>query len=103
MPFVEITVEKGKCPIEGLMVLLVQEMVYTCNLGQDDEMMKKEVLVVGECFIEDKIAPGEKKEFAEVEILIEKNLPATGFPHCDYIEVGYFIHAVAKVGLGMVG
>ena len=23
-------------------------------------------------------------------------MPPTGFPHCDYIECGYFIHAVAK-------
>ena len=23
-------------------------------------------------------------------------MPPTGFPHCDFIECGYFIHAVAK-------
>ena len=23
-------------------------------------------------------------------------MPPTGFPHCDYIECGYFVHAVAK-------
>ena len=23
-------------------------------------------------------------------------MPPTGFPHCDYIDCGYFVHAVAK-------
>ena len=96
-PLVEITLEKGKCPIEGLMVLLVQEMIYTCNIDEEDEMRKKEVLVVGEYVSEDKIAPGEKKEFSELNILVEKSLPVTGFPNCECIEVGYIVRAVAKV------
>merc|ERR1712110_747445 len=29
---------------------------------------------------------------------ISKALPATGFPHCDCIQLGYSVHAVAKVG-----
>ena len=47
---------------------------------------------------EEHVEPGEKKEFKELSVLLEKNLPLTGFPHCEFIEVGYFIHAVAKVG-----
>ena len=101
-PLVEITLEKGKCPLEGLMVLLVQEMVYTCNMDEEDEMRKKEVLVVGEHIIDDKIAPGEKKEFSELNIVVEKKLPVTGFPHCGHIEVGYFVHAVAKVSMARI-
>ena len=95
---VEITVEQGKCGVEGLMVLLVQEMIYTCNLDEEDEMSKKEVLVVGEHVVEDKVDPGEKKEFPELRVPVERTLPVTGFPHCDHIDVGYFVHAVAKVG-----
>jgi hypothetical protein len=29
--------------VEGLLVLLVQEMVYACNFGEHDERRKKEV------------------------------------------------------------
>ena len=25
-----------------------------------------------------------------------RNLPPSGFPHCEFIDCGYFIHAVAK-------
>ena len=84
------------------MVLLVQEMVYTCNMDEEDEMRKKEMLVVGEHIIDDKIAPGEKKEFSELNIVVEKKLPVTGFPHCGHIEVGYFVHAVAKVSMARI-
>ena len=96
-PVVEVTVEQGKCPIEGVNILLVQEMIYMCEPGQVDELRKKEVLVVGECSTEENIEPGQKREFTDLGLLIEKNLPLTGFPHSDFIEVGYFIHAVAKV------
>ena len=96
-PRVEVAVENGKCPIEGVVVLLVQEMIYMCDPGQIDELRKKEVLVVGECSSEESIEPGEKKEFTDLSILVEKNLPLTGFPHSDFIDVGYFVHAVAKV------
>ena len=98
-PRVEVTVETGKCPVEGVILLLVQEMIYMCDPGQVEELRKKEVLVVGECVREEHIEPGEKKEFTDLGVLIEKNLPLTGFPHCEFIEVGYFIHAVAKVSI----
>ena len=95
---IEVAVEPGKCPLEGLTLLLVQEMVYTCNHNSEEESRKKEVLVVGECTKEETINPGEKKTFDDLYLLIEKNLPVSGFPHCEYIDVGYFVHAVAKVG-----
>ena len=68
-----------------------------CEPGQVDELRKKEVLVVGECSTEENIEPGQKRKFPDLGLLIEKNFPFTGFPHSDFIEVGYFIHAVAKV------
>merc|ERR1719356_1182889 len=40
--------------------------------------------------------PGEKEIYTGLKLKIDKNLPPTGFPHCDFIECGYFIHAVAK-------
>ena len=99
---IEVAVEPGKCPLEGVMLLLVQEMVYTCNPDSDDERRKKEVLVVGESNKEEIINPGEKKSFDDMHLLIEKNIPISGFPHCEYIDVGYFVHAVAKVGLHQI-
>ena len=42
-PEVEVTVENGGVEVSGLMILLVQEVIYTCNMGEDDERMKKEV------------------------------------------------------------
>ena len=29
-------------------------------------------------------------------MLVFRNLPPSGFPHCEFIDCGYFIHAVAK-------
>jgi hypothetical protein len=34
--------------VEGMVVLLVQEMVYACNFGEKDERRKKEVRVTVE-------------------------------------------------------
>ena len=93
------------------MVVLVQEMIYTCNLDEVDESRKKEVLVMAEDRNEEDADPGEKETYADFKLRIDKytngdhfeinicyirNMPPTGFPHCDYIECGYFIHAVAK-------
>ena len=80
----------------------MQEMVYTCNPDADDERRKKEVLVVGVFNKEETIDPGEKKSFDDMYLLIEKNIPISGFPHCEYIDVGYFVHAVAKVGSHLI-
>merc|ERR1712223_287898 len=96
-PEVEVTLESGKVKVEGLMVLLVQEMVYACNLGEEDECRKKEILVVSDQLVPEEVAPGEQRKFSP-NLAISKALPATGFPHCDCIQLGYSVHAVAKVG-----
>ena len=96
-PEVEITLEKGNTSVEGVVVLLVQEMIYTCNINQEDELSKKEVQVMGQWSSKDRVEPGESRKFDDVKILIAKDLPITGFPHLDLIDVGYYIHAVAKV------
>eukprot|EP00091_Calanus_sinicus_P000914 TRINITY_DN10875_c0_g1_i1.p1 TRINITY_DN10875_c0_g1~~TRINITY_DN10875_c0_g1_i1.p1 ORF type:complete len:147 (-),score=59.55 TRINITY_DN10875_c0_g1_i1:9-449(-) len=95
-PVVECTVEQGKCDVDAVMVVLVQEMIYTCNLDEVDESRKKEVLVMAEDRNEEDADPGEKETYADFKLRIDKNMPPTGFPHCDFIECGYFIHAVAK-------
>ena len=41
--------------MEGLMVLLVQEMVYACNLGEEDECRKKEILVVSDQLVPEEV------------------------------------------------
>ena len=41
--------------VEGLMVLLVQEMVYACNLGEEDECRKKEILVVSDQLVPEEV------------------------------------------------
>ena len=89
----ELNFESG-AKVEGVYVLLVQEMIYTCNLGEEDERQKKEVVVMGEAKMSD-ISNG--KVSKGLEILIPKDLPVTGFPHCDFLDAAYFIHAVAKV------
>ena len=95
----EITLEKGNSAVEGLVVLLVQEMVYVCNMDQEDEVRKKEIQVMGEWKSEEKVGEGDTKKFNDIKILIPKDLPITGFPHLDLIDVGYYIHAVAKVAI----
>ena len=91
------TLEKGSVSVPGLMVLLVQEMLYTCNLGEDDERMKKEVQVMDEWSSDTLTQAGDSSTFSDVELMIAKDIPVSGFPHCDLIDVGYYIHAVAKV------
>ena len=98
-PEVEITLEKGNSQVEGLMVVLVQEMIYTCNKNQEDELSKKEIQVMGEWSSMDKVGQGETRKFNDIKILISKDLPITGFPHLDLIDVGYYVHAIAKVSL----
>jgi len=95
-PVIECTVEKGKCEVDAVMVVLVQEMIYTCNLDEVDECRRKEVLVVCEDRNEEDADPGEKEIYSDMKLKIDKNMPPTGFPHCDHIECGYFVHAVAK-------
>ena len=68
-PEVEVTLETGKVnltsevlpagvqvKVESLVVLLVQEMVYACNLGEEDECRKKEILVVSDQLVPEEVA-----------------------------------------------
>ena len=89
--------KRGGGSVEGVLVLLVQEIIFTCNLGEDDERMKKEVIVVGEWKNDKGAEGGDTNKFDDVEIQIAKDLPVTGFPHTELIDVSYFLHAVAKV------
>ena len=96
-PEVEITLEKGNSQVEGLMVVLVQEMIYTCNLGEgDDQRQKKEVLVVSDDHDTSDADPGETKVYDKLKLKVNRNLPVSGYPHCEYIDCGYYVHAVAK-------
>jgi len=96
-PVVECTVEKGTCDVDGVTLLLVQEMIYTCNLGEgDEERQKKEVLVVSDDSDSSDADPGETKVYDKLKLKVSRNLPVSGYPHCDYIDCGYFVHAVAK-------
>ena len=87
----------GTCDVDGVTLLLVQEMVYTCNLGEgDDERQKKEVLVVSDDSDSSDADPGETKVYDKLKLKVSRNLPVSGYPHCEYIDCGYFVHAVAK-------
>ena len=56
-------------------------------------------MVVGEWQEETGVKSGETNTFNSGEILISKDTPVTGFPHCDFIDAAYFLHAVAKVNV----
>ena len=68
----ECTVEKGQCDVDGVMLLLVQEMIYTCNPMEDDERQKKEVLVISEDKDEANAAPGETKVYDKLKVKIPR-------------------------------
>ena len=78
------------------MVLLVQEMIYTCDPGEESERQKKEVMVVSEVSDEADADPGETKVYDKLKLKIPRNVPPSGFPHCEFIDCSYFVHAVAK-------
>ena len=54
------------------MVVLVQEMIYTCNLDEADESKKKEVLVMAEDRNEEDADPGEKEIYTGLKLKIDK-------------------------------
>jgi hypothetical protein len=62
----------GKCDVDAVMVVLVQEMIYTCNLDEVDESRKKEVLVMSEDRNEEDADPGEKETYADFKLKIDK-------------------------------
>ena len=76
----------------------MQEMVYTCNPGEEEESSKKEVQVLGEWRSSEGVECGAARQYSDISLAVPKDLPVTGFPHSDLIDVGYFIHAVGKVG-----
>ena len=78
------------------MVLLVQEMIYTCDPGEESERQKKEVMVVSEVSDEADADPGETKVYDKLKLKIPRNVPPSEFPHCEFIDCSYFVHAVAK-------
>ena len=87
----------GTCDVDGVTLLLVQEMIYTCNLGEgDDQRQKKEVLVVSDDHDTSDADPGETKVYDKLKLKVNRNLPVSGYPHCEYIDCGYYVHAVAK-------
>merc|ERR1719410_3100719 len=58
--------------------------------------MKKEGQVMDEGSSDTITEAGGSNIFSDVELTITKDVPVSGFPHCDLIDVGYYIHAVAK-------
>ena len=52
------------------MVLLVQEMVYACNLGEEDECRKKEILVVSDQLVSEEVRPNERKYKSNVGYIV---------------------------------
>ena len=53
--------------MDSVLVLLVQEMIYTCNPGEDDERSKKEVLVISEDKDEADADPGTTKIYDKLK------------------------------------
>ena len=62
----------GQCDVDGVMVLLVQEMIYTCNPGEDDERQKKEVLVISEAEDKEDSDPGTTHVYDKLKVKIPR-------------------------------
>ena len=58
----------GQCNVNAVMMLLVQEMIYTCDPGEDSKRRKKEVMVVSEIKDETDYNPGETKVTIHVQM-----------------------------------
>jgi len=92
---VECTVKGGRSEIDKIIVILVQEAIYVCNMGMKEEARKKERLIFSEAQDPEDAEPGECQEY-DLELKVEDVLPLTDFPWCDFIQMGYFIHVVAR-------
>ena len=97
------------------MLLLVQESIFICNKDEKTESRKKEVMVMQSSKNEED-ADGGETEIYSLNLHIDRysgfipdwgkqspslsmdcrEMPPTGFPHCDLVDMGYFVHAVAK-------
>ena len=62
----------GQCDVDSVLVLLVQEMIYTCNPGEDDERSKKEVLVISEDKDEADADPGTTKIYDKLKLKVPR-------------------------------
>jgi len=91
---VEVTV-KGSSKVDRLIVLLVQEAIYICNLGTKDEVRKRERLVMSEAEDTEDADPGECQGY-DLTLRVDENMPLTHYPWCEFINMGYYIHAVAR-------
>ena len=60
-------------------MLLVQEAIYTCNMGSKDEARKKERLVMSEITDQEDADKGECQHY-DVELPIDESMPLTDFP-----------------------
>ena len=69
---IECTVEKGQCDVDAVMLLLVQEIIFTCNLMEDDERQKKEIMVITEDKDEADADPGETKVYDKLKVKIPR-------------------------------
>ncbi|XP_023331774.1 uncharacterized protein LOC111703919, partial [Eurytemora carolleeae] len=96
-PVVEVFLERGaSASIDTVTCCLVQEAVFTVNIDQDDEAKNKEVMVWGYAEQKQAIKAGELITFKDLRVKIDENIQLTGYPGTDNIDIGYFIHAVAK-------
>jgi len=76
-PTVECTVEKGKCTVDAVICVLVQETIFAVNLEEPDELKKKEIMVMSESK-NDEDADGGETEVYNFKLKIDsgKNQPA---------------------------
>ena len=62
-----------------LIVLLVQEAIYICNLGTKDEVRKKERLVMSEAEDKEDADPGECQNY-DLTLKVDDSMPLTHYP-----------------------
>ena len=64
--------EAGKCDVDAVLVVLVQETVFTCNPGEEDECKRKEILVMSEDRNEEDADPGETQTYKNLKLKIDR-------------------------------
>ena len=92
---VECRVEGGHADVDAISAILVQEAVYTVNKGTKEEAKNKEVIVYASATDKEDVDEGEYKKFT-LYIDIPKDIPLSGFPWCDSIDMAYYVHVVAR-------
>ena len=76
---VECTVKGGRSEIDKIIVLLVQEAIYICNMGFKEEARKKERLIFSEAEDPEDAEVGECQAY-DLELQVDDVLPLTDFP-----------------------